>query len=264
MPLEREILAHYDEGREQARLTAAPSLELLRTQVILRRRLPAPPARVLDVGGGAGVHAAWLADAGYRVHLVDPVPLHLEQAAAHGGFTTALGDARELAEDDGSVDVTLLLGPLYHLTDAADRLRALQEARRVTVPGGLVAAAGISRYASTFDGYFRGFLDEPGFEALVRADLATGQHRNPTAHPRFFTTAYFHRADELTAELTSAGLTDVEVLPVEGPLFWAPGIQDRLADPAQRELVLEVLATMEQDPALRAATAHLLAVGRVS
>jgi SAM-dependent methyltransferase len=263
MPLEREILDHYDEGREQARLTAAPSLELLRTQAILRRHLPAPPARILDVGGGAGVHAAWLADAGYRVHLVDPVPLHLEQAAAHGGFTTALGDARELAEDDGSVDVALLLGPLYHLTDAADRLRALREARRVTVPGGLVAAAGISRYASTFDGYFRGFLDEPGFEALVRADLATGQHRNPTAHPRFFTTAYFHRADELTAELTSAGLTHVEVLPVEGPLFWAPGMEDRLADPAQRELVLEVLATMEQDAALRAATAHLLAVGRV-
>jgi len=263
MALERDILDHYDEGREQRRLTAAPSLELLRTQVILRRHLPAPPARILDVGGGAGVHAAWLADDGYRVHLVDPVPLHLEQAAEHGGFTTALGDARALPEDDGTVDATLLLGPLYHLTEGADRLLALQEARRVTNRGGLVAAAAISRYASTFDGYFRGFLDEPGFEPLVRADLATGQHRNPTAHPRFFTTAYFHRAEELAAELTSAGLTDVEVLPVEGPLFWAPGIQDRLADPTQRELILEVLETMEQDPALRAATAHLLAVGRV-
>jgi 2-polyprenyl-3-methyl-5-hydroxy-6-metoxy-1,4-benzoquinol methylase len=111
MALEREILDHYDEGRERERLTAAPSLELLRTQAILRRHLPAPPARILDVGGGAGVHAAWLAESGYRVHLVDPVPLHLEQAAAHGGFTTALGDARHLAEDDGSVDVTLVLGP---------------------------------------------------------------------------------------------------------------------------------------------------------
>jgi SAM-dependent methyltransferase len=263
MALEREILDHYDEGREQPRLTAAPSLELLRTQVLLRRHLPPPPARVLDVGGGAGVHAAWLADAGYRVHLVDPVPLHLEQADAHGGFTTALGDARHLVEDDDTVDATLLLGPLYHLTDAPDRLRALQEARRVTVPGGLVAAAAISRYASTFDGFFRGLVDEPEFVPLVRDDLASGQHRNPSAHPRFFTTAYFHRADELAAELADAGLTDVAVVPVEGPFFWAPGIVDRLADPAQRALVLDALETIEEDPAMRAATAHLLATGRV-
>src|SRR4051794_19864239 len=141
MALEPEILGHYEEGRERARLTSAPSLELLRTQVLLRRHLPPPPARVLDIGGGAGVHAAWLADDGYRVHLVDPVPLHVQQAAEHGGFSAALGDARELAEDDDTADATLLLGPLYHLTEAAERLRALREAKRVTVPGGPVAAA---------------------------------------------------------------------------------------------------------------------------
>ena len=49
---------------------------------MLRRHLPGPPATVVDVGGGAGVHALWLSSLGYDVHLSDPVPLHVEQAKA--------------------------------------------------------------------------------------------------------------------------------------------------------------------------------------
>ncbi len=261
MELDAEILAHYREGREHARLSAQPSLELLRTQVLLERFLPPPPARVLDVGGASGVYASWLAGRGYQVHLVDPVPLHVEQAEATGGFSAALGDARNLAEADASYDAVLLLGPLYHLTTRADRLRALTEARRVTRPGGVVAAAAISRYASAIDGFFRDFIDEPGFAALMAQGLRTGQHRNPGREPEFFTTAYFHDRDGIAGEITDAGLSLRDVVPVEGPLHWAPGIGDRLSDPTQRQLILDVLAVMDRDPAVAGATAHLLAVG---
>ena len=151
MEIAAEILAHYAEGQEHARLTSRPSLELLRTRVLLERFLPAPPARVLDLGGASGVYASWLSGRGYQVHLIDPVPLHREQAMADGRFSVASGDARHLAEDDGSYDAVLLFGPLYHLTDRTDRVGALAEARRVTRPGGIVAAAVISSYASTFD-----------------------------------------------------------------------------------------------------------------
>jgi SAM-dependent methyltransferase len=260
--VDAEILAHYAEGREHSRLTAGPSLELLRTRVLLERFLPDPPARILDVGGGSGVYASWLSGRGYQVHLIDPVPLHREQAQADGRFTVAAGDARSLAEDDGSYDAVLLLGPLYHLTERPDRVRALSEARRVTRPGGIVTAAVISRYASTFDGFFRGFIDQPGFTALMTEDLTTGQHRNPGSDPRFFTTSYFHDQAGIASELTDAGLRLQDVLPVEGPLHWAPGIQDRLSDPGQRQLILDTLAAMERDPAVAGATAHLLAVGQ--
>jgi hypothetical protein len=120
---------------------------------------------VLDVGGGSGVYASWLAGLGYQVHLVDPVPLHREQAARLGGFTVAAGDARDLARDG------------------------------------------------------------------------------------------------LAAEVTDAGLRLIAVLPVEGPLHWAPGIRDRLAHPDQRQLILDCLAALEQDPAMAGATSHLLAIG---
>ncbi|HEU5421267.1 MAG TPA: methyltransferase domain-containing protein [Streptosporangiaceae bacterium] len=262
MEVDAEILAHYAEGREHARLTSGQSLELLRTRVLLERFLPDSPARVLDVGGGSGVYASWLSGRGYQVHLIDPVPLHRQQARADGRFTVAAGDARSLAEADGSYDAVLLLGPLYHLTDRADRIRALAEARRVTRPGGIVAAAAISRYASTFEGYFGGFIDEPGFTAVMAEDLKTGQHRNPGSHPRFFTTAFFHDPAGLMSEITDSGLRLQDVLPVEGPLHWAPGIQDRLSDPGQRQLILDTLDAMEHDPAVAGATSHLLAIGQ--
>jgi SAM-dependent methyltransferase len=257
-----EILAQYAEGREHGRLTNGPSLELLRTRVLLERFLPDPPARVLDVGGASGVHASWLSGRGYHVHLIDPVPLHREQAQADGRFSVAPGDARSLAEGDGSYDAVLLLGPLYHLTERTDRMRALAEARRVTRPGGIVAAAVISRYATTFDGFFRGYLDTPGFPAIMTEDLKTGQHRNPRPDPGLFTTAYFHDRAGIASEITDSGLHLQELLPIEGPLHWAPGIQDRLNDPGQRPLILDTLAAMEHDPAIIGVTLHLLAISQ--
>jgi SAM-dependent methyltransferase len=256
-----EVLAYYERGEEQGRLTQRPSLELLRTQVLLERFLPASPARVLDVGGGVGVYASWLAGLGYQVHLVDPVPLHVQQARSGGEFSAAVGDARQLVEANESWDAVLLLGPLYHLVARAERLQALSEARRVCRPGGVVLSAGISRYAASFDGFFRSFVDTPGFAAMMMEDLRTGEHRNPDRHPEWFTTAYFHHPHGLAAELAEAGLRPGPVLAVEGMLHWAPDIEGRLADPAQRRQVMEFLATTEQDAAACAATAHQLAVG---
>src|SRR2546429_9446116 len=80
-PIPREARAYYDKGREAERLFGGHGIiELARTQEIILRYLPAPPGTVLDVGGGSGVYACWLASLGYRVHLIDAMPLHVEQA----------------------------------------------------------------------------------------------------------------------------------------------------------------------------------------
>jgi SAM-dependent methyltransferase len=266
VPVDEEVRIYYEERRdERDRLTeGAGLLELLRTQDVLRRHLPLAPARVLDVGGAAGVHAAWLAAEGYDVHLIDPVPLHVEQAhraAADGApFTAAVGDARRLDEPTRSADVVLLLGPLYHLPDTDDRLRALAEARRVVRPGGVVVAAGISRFASLLDGLVRRFLLDPEFREVVENDLRVGTHRNPARRPDWFTTAYFHHPDELRAEAEAAGLAVREVVGLEGLGGWLPDLADRLADPAEREIVLAVAEAVESEPALLGLSAHLLLV----
>ena len=255
------FVAHYGLGFEQGRLTeGGDSLELVRTLEVLETVLPAAPADVLDVGGGAGVYAARLARGGYRVQLVDVVPLHVEQARAvaaelpEAHFTASLGDARDLSGfADGALDVVLLLGPLYHLTEQSDRVRALAEARRVLRPGGLVAAAAISRFASLLDGTVRGYLDDPRFVAIVERDLRDGQHRNPENVPEWFTTAFFHRPEDLVAEIEAAGLRLERLAGVEGPGAWIGRWPERA------ELVLRAARLAEDAPSL---SAHMLAIAR--
>jgi len=260
------IESHYDTGYERSRLfpSGRPSLEFIRSMELLGRLLPAPPARVLDVGGGPGTYAAPLARRGYRVHVVDPVPLHVEQARQAAGadpparFTAALGDARGLAEREESQDAVLLFGPLYHLTEAADRQQALAEARRVLPPGGRLLAMAVGRFASLLDGLYQGWLDDPGFRSIVDRDLADGQHRNPdpAGRPEFFTTAYFHTADGLMSEIEQAGFTGATVYGVEGP-GWP--LRQEWADPRQRERILFAARSVETQPSLIGFSHHLIA-----
>ena len=199
-------------------------MEFVRSMELLDRLLQSPPARLLD-GGGPGTYAAPLARRGYRVHLVDPVELHVEQArqAARrnpaAAFTAAAGDARELSEPDQSQDAVLLFGPLYHLTDGVHRRQALSEARRVLRPGGRLLAMAVCRFASLLDGLYEGWLDDPEFRPIVDQDLVDGQHRNPdpVGRPEFFTTAYFHTPDGLLEEIARAGFSGTTVYGVEGP-----------------------------------------------
>jgi ubiquinone/menaquinone biosynthesis C-methylase UbiE len=261
--MDEEIRAYYESGAELGRLGQSYSqIEFERTKELLARHLPPAPARVLDVGGGPGVYAEWLAEQGYEVRLVDASALNVREATerARGRFSAVEGDARRLGEADECYDAVLLLGPLYHLTERDDRLLALREARRVLGPDGVVAAAAISRFASLLDGLYAGYLSDPTFSPIVERDLADGQHRRPPdAHQAYFTTAYFHRPEELRAELEEAGLHVDGLFGVEGP-GWL--LIDRWDDERAREHILRVARTIEEEPTVIGTSSHLLAVGR--
>jgi 2-polyprenyl-3-methyl-5-hydroxy-6-metoxy-1,4-benzoquinol methylase len=101
--IDLQVRTHYDCGGELPRLTSGRTLKLVRTQELLKRYLPPSLASVLDVGGGPGVYAPWLATRGYQVHLIDPMPLHfaetqeLASRQPSAAFTAAQGDARRSA-----------------------------------------------------------------------------------------------------------------------------------------------------------------------
>ena len=85
-PKAEEVSSHYASGYEADRLnTGSGQLECERTQELLMRFLPSAPATIMDVGGGPGVYACWLAKKGYEVHLTDIAPLHVEMAIAASG-----------------------------------------------------------------------------------------------------------------------------------------------------------------------------------
>ncbi len=268
--LSDEILSFYRQTRESERLTndVRGQIEFARTQEIITRYLPPPPAVVLDIGGGSGPYACWLAKAGYEVHLVDPVDLHIEQAKEasnqqpeHPIASISLGDARDLRFSSTSADVVLLLGPLYHLIDKSERLSALKEAHRVLRNGGIMVAAGISRFASLLDCFFQDRLNNPVSRGIVQLDLETGYHRNPTESLEFFTDAYLHRPEELGPEVTEAGFQHQATLAVQGPTWFFESVERYWADPDQRAVVLDFIRKVEAEPSILGMSAHILAIG---
>jgi ubiquinone/menaquinone biosynthesis C-methylase UbiE len=265
-----EIRSFYEQYDESNRLAASVfRLEYTRTREILQRYLPQPPAVILDVGGGPGVYACWLAQCGYDVHLIDPVPLHLEQARQrsaqqpdHPIATFTPGDARRLDFAENSADVVLLLGPLYHLTARDDRILALREVRRVLRPGGVLCAAIISRFASALDGLFQGLLHDPAFAAIIENDLHDGQHRNPTGSLMYFTESYFHRPEELAEEISQAGLQHERTVAIEGIGWLLQNFEEWWQDEMHRANLLEIIRRLESESSLLGASAHLMGIAR--
>lgn len=259
--LDDAIRAYYDTSDEDSRLTRSVGgqVELARLRQLVGARL-APGARVLDVGGATGVHARWLAAAGYDVTLVDPVPSQVAVAARAGTFRAVVGDARDLPAPDAGVDAVLLLGPLYHLIARADRLRALAEARRVLRPGGTVFAQAIGRLTAFTDA-----ATTRGFPAVDHDDvrvLRTGEWTNPGPG---FPGGHFHTAAELREEVEEAAFADVVLHGLEGPNV---GMLELVAEDEDLvrsglELVerLEARVAADYRDLLAEASPHILAIG---
>ena len=265
---EHAVATYYATYPEETRLASGSSrLEFERTKDVLVRVLPPAPARIVDVGGAAGAYSSWLAGRGYEVHLVDASPRLVEEARRrHGSGTRAVSsftvaDARELPQEDAFADAVLVMGPLYHLTERPERVRALVEAVRVTRGGGVVAAAAISRYASTLDGLARKLTLDPRFVEIRNRDLRDGQHRNTTDRIDYFTTAYFHRPEDLFYELAEADLRDGRIFGVEGPGWMLPDFDERWQDDVLRAHLLDAARGLEEEGSIVGASAHLLGVG---
>jgi SAM-dependent methyltransferase len=259
------LRAHYEQGMERERLSdGRGDLEFTRTTEIVLRRLRPAPAVVADIGGGPGRYALWLASLGYQVEHRDLMPLHVEQLRAEvagvAEIHTAVGDVRDLDLADASVDAVLLLGPLYHLTDRAERVRALRECARIVRPGGAVFAAVISRWAVRIDGMLREriYLRYPAVLDLIDEIDRTGM-LPPLGEGAF--TAFCHRPGELQDEMEEAGLEVADLVSVEGPAFILGDLDARMTDPVDRSRALEVARALERVPELTGFGPHLIATG---
>lgn len=222
--------------------------------------LPPAPAAIADIGGGNGRWAFELAAGGYDVSLADlSGPLIADAARRAGEAAIALAepvvaDARRLPWATDSFDAALLLGPLYHLFDRADRLAALREAARVIRPGGAVLVqvlhrAGALRQVVTFFGGSAGAID---WEHVWR----TGTFDEPHAPP-WYRSSYWHLPDEAADEVSEAGLVLHAVQGLDGP---APEGQAVLVDADSATVAhwADQAMALGKLPALWATCNHLL------
>jgi S-adenosylmethionine-dependent methyltransferase len=253
--------AQYEWGRLEHHRT-----EFAVTLRALKDYLPPAPAKILDVGGGPGRYAIALAQLGYEVTLFDLSQNCLElakqkarEAGAHiAGFEH--GDARDLSRfADESFDSVLLMGPLYHLLEDAERRQAICEARRVLKPKGIIFAAFITRGA-----VIRwAAKEEPDWiikhPERLEALLSSGALQKRPSDVGF-TSAYFAHPAEIRPLMESEGFETLDLLACEGVVSMIEEKINELAGEAF-EAWVELNYKLGKDPSVHGAAEHLLHVG---
>ena len=263
----REIDLFYSEAAEDKRLTyGLGPLEFERNKELISRYLPADSSVIIDVGGGPGVYAEWLSEMGHKVHLVDPVNKHIQQAKKRAAklknpFKAVLGEARNLDFPDNSADVIVLHGPLYHLQLRDDRVKALKEAYRVLKTNGVMLGFAINRTVSTVTGLLNGMIHDPQFYTMCLSELRSGIHNPPASWPGILPEAFFHKPDELMEEVKEAGFTNAKLFAVEGMVWFDSKYFESRSDPEKKAAMMDLLKATEEDPGLLAFSPHIMISG---
>jgi ubiquinone/menaquinone biosynthesis C-methylase UbiE len=259
--------------REWTRLdTPSGALEFEINTRIIRRYLDGP-SRILDIGGGPGRYALWLASLGHEVTLADLSSRLLEIAReriADSPFREGIeevveADARDLSQwGDSNFDAVLCLGPFYHLPNADDRETAAAELSRVIRAGGYLFAAFMpwqallrrtavvpqERHRLTDEGWVTRLLKEGVFENDVPGRFDMGFGASPQRISPLFEGIGFETLGLFASEGLGAGIEE--------------SIADlRESDPEGYEALIRVVVSVADDPSLFGLSTHLLYVGRV-
>jgi ubiquinone/menaquinone biosynthesis C-methylase UbiE len=258
------VMEFYENYNENERINR-DVLEYIRTKDIILRNLPKDPIKIIDLCGASGHYAYWLAEMGHEVHLMDLSPKHIieakknEQKYSSRLASMTTGDARSLNFGDGSFDMVLLMGALYHLQEKEDRLLCLKEVYRILKNGGTAVFSYISRYSAMLDGFISGFIFNSLDNSKMDLKILTGKHNNPENKPGNFTTAYLHTTNDIFEELLYEKFCDIVLYAVEG--FGGLINKEKYLDNNDKlEKLLYYLRLTEQNSEMIGISFHQLAI----
>jgi len=167
------LTQYYGSYDEDGRLLSKHgSVEFLTTMRYIEKYLR-PGMQILEIGAATGRYSHALAQRGYQVDAVELIQHNIdifrEKTLPGETVTVRQGNAKDLSFfADDTFDITLLLGPMYHLITVAEQKQALAEAIRVTKRGGIVFAAYCGNDATMVQFCFgKGQLKDPYYQALV-------------------------------------------------------------------------------------------------
>jgi S-adenosylmethionine-dependent methyltransferase len=261
-----DIVEYYNSAleSEQGRLDRH-QLEYDLTWRYLDQYLPGQ-GKILEIGSGTGRYTLELAKRGYAVTAVDLSEALLESCRKKIGdeglekqVRFLLADARDLSElPENEFNVILLMGPLYHLIEEADRKKALIEAVDRLREGGIIFSAFISRFGVISDL----MKDNPGWienQEEVLSVLASG--KRPDNYPRGGFRGYLARPNELALLHEEIGFDTLVLAGVE-PAIGADDESYNKLQGNQRQQWLDLLYTISTEQSIRGASRHLLYIGR--
>lgn len=266
-----EVYDFYNNGAEIDRLEHGLGIiEFYRSKEIISKYL-GENLTIYDIGGGIGKYAAWLAEQGHKVTLIELAPTAVDYARTHQNihlpYIAEVGDARNINKPDESADVVLLMGPLYHLQNEDERNKVLSEAYRVLKKGGLLFAVGISKFSSTtwaLSVYGNGcdFIDDDIYLNMLKCELTTGKHHRPKEYPFIIANAYFHTIDKLRSEISNNGFNIINSHAIEGCIWFTPKLDEKWQDENSRNRLLEIIHITEHEDTLMGMSPHIMAVAQ--
>lgn len=246
------------------------SLEFAIHKAWISRYLPEAPARVLDIGGGPGRYAIWLAQLGYEATLADLSPDLLEVARRQAEIANVTlaevveANAVDLSRfGDGSFDAALCMGPMYHLIEEGDRRRVADELMRVLAPGGTAFTVFLNKLQTLRVAVNQ---DIPFFTPYT-LDIVKKYHHEGILDfpiPGTFNLAYLIHPEEISPFMASAGFQTLDLVSSQSV---AGDVQKHLAQFAEKqpelyEWVLAELVEVANDPSILGSGFHIMHIGR--
>ncbi len=235
-----DLTGYYNKFCEEKRLDSRHGqVEFRVTMKFIHKLLeemgrPKEETAILDDGAGTGRYAVPLSDEGFDVTAVELVRYNLGMLKKKGSSVRAiLGNALDLKKaglKDESFDMTLLFGPLYHLTSDEDKLKALNEAGRVTKTGGLILAAYCMNEYSVITYAFK----ERHILECEREGRLTGEFHTVQNAGDIFD---YMRLEDIEKLSDDAGLTRVAIFSPDGPADYMRTELNRLSDEEFEEFI---------------------------
>jgi ubiquinone/menaquinone biosynthesis C-methylase UbiE len=265
-------IQHYYGGfKEWDRLERADdgALEFAVNKAWIARYMPPPGARVLDIGGGPGRYALWLAEQGYRTTLADLSPDLLEIAREQSKEANinleaiVEANALDLSQfDDASFDAALCMGPMYHLIEAADRAQSAKELARVMKTGAPVFVAFLNRLQLLKVAISPEIPFSPETFKFVKRWIEDGIFISPALGA--FADAHFVHPQEVAPLMEAAGFETLALISSESLV---DAVQKNLAAFKERQpdlypWLLEKLIDVANEPSIIGTAGHLLYIGR--
>jgi len=216
---------------------------------------------IFDIGSGPGRYSIYLAEKGHKVSLLDLSKRNIEVAkkkSREKNITLEAyihGNALELEQHEQKYDVILLMGPLYHLIQEADRKAAVKGALRLLKPNGIIIASFISNYAPIQD-YLKGVYPIESVDELL-GYLKDGVNTGESG----FITAYFTDYKEAKDLMNSFGLTEIVFAGVEN-ILGAKENEINMLEEREYRKWLEIGYQLSRDENLIGTSEHFLYIGR--